>query len=208
MTPDLLAALVVFAFVMSATPGPNNAMVLTSGLSFGFRRTIPHMLGIALGFAFMIAMVGLGLTEVFARWPVIYDILKYGGALYLLWLAWAIATAHGIKEGAGGGKPLSFLQAAAFQWVNPKAWVIAIGASAAYTSHEHFLLSMAIVTIVFCLVTLPSVGMWALFGVALKRLLKNERALRAVNIAMAVLLVASLWPILRDAATALGLSHG
>jgi threonine/homoserine/homoserine lactone efflux protein len=198
MSLDLLVALVAFAFVMAITPGPNNAMVLASGLSFGFRRSIPHMLGISLGFAFMIAMVGIGLAQVFEHWPVLYTIMKYAGALYMLWLAWAIATAHGIKEGKTKGQPLSFLQAAAFQWINPKAWVIAIGACAAYTSHEHFLFSMAIVVLVFCVVTLPSIGVWALCGVGLRRLINNPRALRAINITMALLLVASLWPIFSD----------
>jgi threonine/homoserine/homoserine lactone efflux protein len=198
MSLDLLLALIVFAFVMAITPGPNNAMVLASGLTFGFRRSIPHMLGVSLGFAFMVAMVGIGLAQVFERWPIIYTMMKYAGALYMLWLAWMIATAHGIKEGKAKGQPLSFMQAAAFQWINPKAWVIAVGACAAYTSHEHFLLSMAIVVLVFCVVTLPSISVWAVCGVGLRRLLDNERALRAVNITMALLLVASLWPIVSD----------
>jgi threonine/homoserine/homoserine lactone efflux protein len=198
MSLDLLLALVAFAFVMAITPGPNNAMVLASGLSFGFRRSIPHMLGVSLGFSFMVAMVGIGLAQVFERWPVIYTVMKYAGAGYMLWLAYVIASARGLKEGEAKGRPLSFLQAAAFQWVNPKAWVIAIGACAAYTSHEHFMLSMAIVVLVFCIVTLPSIGVWAVCGVGLRRLLDNERALRGVNITMALLLVASLWPILHD----------
>lgn len=199
MTPELLSSFILFAFVTSITPGPNNIMLTASGLSFGFRRTVPHMIGIAAGFTVMVGAVGLGLGAAFAAWPILYEVLKYGGAAYLLYLAWKIAKSGPITGGGGeAGRPMTFLEAAAFQWINPKAWVMAVGAIATYTPQAGFLVNLAIVTLVFGLVNLPSVGCWALFGTALRRVLHAPAAVRAFNIAMALLLVASLYPIAQD----------
>lgn len=195
MTPELLSSFILFAFVTSITPGPNNIMLTASGLSFGFRRTVPHMIGIAAGFTVMVAAVGLGLGAAFAAWPLLYELLKYGGAAYLLVLAWKIARSGPIAAGGETGRPMTFLEAAAFQWVNPKAWVMAVGAIATYTPQAGFLGNLAIVTVVFGLVNLPSVGCWALFGTALRRVLHAPAAVRAFNLGMALLLVASLYPI-------------
>ena len=195
MTADLLAALVAFAFVSSITPGPNNLMLLASGMNFGFRRTLPHMLGVGLGFVVMVIGVGLGLGQVFEAYPSAYTGLKVAGVAYLLWLAWTLARSGPIGEGEQRGRPMTFLEAAAFQWVNPKAWVMAVSAIAAYTRPDDFRASLLVVAFVFGAVNLPSVGSWALFGVGLRRLLSNPRSVRMFNVAMALLLLASLWPI-------------
>ena len=195
MSADLLAALVAFAFVTSITPGPNNLMLLASGVNFGFRRTLPHMLGVGLGFVVMVIGVGLGLGRVFEMYPSVYVALRVIGVAYLLWLAWALARSGPIGEGAHRGRPMTFIEAAAFQWVNPKAWVMAVSAIAAYTRPDDFSASVLVVALVFGAVNIPSVGSWALFGVALRGLLTNPRTVRVFNVSMALLLVASLWPI-------------
>lgn len=197
MPLELFMALVVFAAVMSATPGPNNLMLLASGVNFGFRRTIPHMLGISAGVAALLLAIGFGLHEILARWPAIFIAIKYAGVAYLLWLAWRIAVSGPLRDAEGGtrGRPMTFLEAAAFQWVNPKAWVMAVGAMATYTVESDYALTVAIVAAVFALICGPATGTWTLFGVALKRWLADPRANRAFNLAMALALVASLWPV-------------
>ena len=198
MEPQLLLALTSFAFVSSITPGPNNMMLLASGLNFGVRRTLPHMFGIGIGFTVMIFLVGIGLGEVFRLVPVIYLVMKYAGAAYMLVLAWKIATAGPVDDGETTGRPLTFLQAAAFQWVNPKAWVMALVAITTYAAPEHHLAGVVIVALVFGIVNLPSVSVWALFGAGMKRFLRSARARQVFNIGMALLLVASIWPIIAE----------
>lgn len=195
MTFELIFALIGFAIVTSITPGPNNLMLLTSGLNFGFRRTLPHALGIGAGFTLMIVIVGLGLGQIFERWPILFSILKYLGAAYMIWLAWGIAQSGPVEDGIERGSPMTFLQAAAFQWVNPKAWVMALGGIATYTQPENYLVSVLVVALIFGAVNLPCVASWAAFGVAMRKLLRDPRVVRWFNITMAVLLVASLWPI-------------
>ncbi|KOF55202.1 MULTISPECIES: LysE family translocator [unclassified Achromobacter] len=195
---SLLGPLALFALVSSITPGPNNVMLASSGLNFGFRRTVPHLLGVTLGFAFMIFLVGLGLGSVFQRIPALYTVLKYAGALYLLYLAWKIANAGAMEDGTVRGKPFTFLQAAAFQWVNPKAWVMAVGVVATYTPQAGFFANLVLATVVCGIVNLPSVGIWVAFGTALRRLLHKAWAVRAFNVTMALLLVASLYPVALD----------
>lgn len=199
MSPDLLGALAVFCAVTLFTPGPNNVMLMTSGLNHGFARSLPHQLGVAFGFAFMVFLVGVGLGAVFAAYPALYAVLKYAGAAYLLYLAWAIATAGAMEDGEGStGRPMTFLEAALFQWVNPKAWVMAVGAMSAYAGVAAFPWNVAIITALFGLLGLPSCGAWVLFGAALRRVLTSPAAVRAFNVAMALALVASLWPVLAD----------
>ncbi|MBI6897503.1 LysE family translocator [Pseudomonas putida] len=194
---DLLSAFVLFAFVSSITPGPNNTMLLASGVNFGVRRTIPHALGISVGFMVMVLAVGLGLGEVFKAWPPLYSILRYAGAAYLLYLAWKIATSGPMSgDSAASRKPLGFWGAAAFQWVNPKAWVMAIGAITTYTPAQGYVFNVIVIATVFALVNLPSVGIWVMFGSALRNLLRNPRAVVLFNVLMAVLLVISLYPLL------------
>jgi threonine/homoserine/homoserine lactone efflux protein len=194
MSADILLALIVFAFVTSITPGPNNIMLMTSGANFGFRRTIPHMAGVALGFVFMAAAVGLGLVGLFDAWPASYAILKALSLGYLLWLAWKFANATPPEGRGGGGRPMTFLQAAAFQWVNPKAWAMALTAVTAYAP-GHSPSAVLTVAAVFGAVNLPSVGTWVVAGQALRRLLDTPARLRVFNWTMAVLLVASALPV-------------
>lgn len=198
MQPDVFAALVVFAFVTSITPGPNNLMLMASGVNFGFRRTIPHMLGIGAGFLSLLLGVGFGLGALLTAWPALHFGLKVAGGAYLLYLAWRIAMSRSLSETNGkSARPMSFLAAAAFQWVNPKAWVMAITAMALYTSPTAPFLSVIVVAVAFALVNLPSVSTWAGFGVALRGFLADPVRLKWFNIGMGVALAASLWPMMR-----------
>lgn len=194
MTYDLFLALLGFAFVTSVTPGPNNMMLLASGVNFGFRRTVPHMLGISMGHALMVFLVGLGLAGVFTAWPLALTVLKVASVAYMLWLAWKIAHAGAPGEGRVKPQPMTFLQAAAFQWVNPKAWAMALGAVSAYVV-EPSVWAYAAVAGAFALVNLPSVSVWAGMGQAVRRWLEGPGRLRAFNWTMAGLLVLSLWPV-------------
>ncbi|RFB75052.1 LysE family translocator [Methylovirgula sp. 4M-Z18] len=195
MPLSLFLPLTLFAFVGSATPGPNNLLLLTSGLNFGLSRTMPLLLGISLGFTLMVALVGFGLGPVFARFPVLYVILKYAGAAYLLWLARKIAGSGPLNDGAAAGNPMSFLQGAAFQWVNPKAWMMAVTACATYTLADTYALTMGVVTLVFLIVTVPATTLWAAFGTAMRGWLSDPKRLKVFNFVMAALLVASLIPV-------------
>ena len=197
MSPDIFAALVVFAFVTSVTPGPNNLMLLASGVNFGFRRTVPHMFGIGGGFFVLLLAVGFGLGALITAFPLLHFALKVGGAGYLLFLAWKIATARSVGEGRSDARPLTFLQAAAFQWVNPKAWVMALAAMAAYTNPENYAESVLLIGLVFALVNVPSVSVWAGFGAALRSFLADPARLKWFNMTMGAGLVLSLWPMLR-----------
>ena len=197
LTPELLAALALFAFVSSITPGPNNTMLMASGANFGFRASIPHMIGVSGGFLLLVVAVGLGLGGLFAAYPELHDVLAVAGGLYLLWLAWKIATSSGLGMGEAGARPQTFLQAAAFQWVNPKAWVMAVTAMATYTDETQYFLTVMLVGVAFAAVNLPSVSTWAGFGSALRDWLSVPVRLKWFNISMAVLLVISLWPMLK-----------
>jgi threonine/homoserine/homoserine lactone efflux protein len=173
---------------------------MSSGLNFGFRRGLPHLWGVALGFAVMVLAVGLGLGAVFRAYPALYTVLKYVGAAYLLYLAWQIATAGAPEqESAAQGRPITFLEGAAFQWVNPKGWVMAVGAVSTYAAVATFPGNVLLIAFLFGTLGILSSATWLGFGTSLRQLLKSPRTVRAVNIVMAVLLVASLWPILADA---------
>jgi threonine/homoserine/homoserine lactone efflux protein len=197
---DVLIALFVFSFVSSVTPGPNNMMLLASGLNFGYRRTLPHMLGIAVGFTLMVMLIGLGLGQVFVRYPALYMALKIGGALYLIWLALKIARSGPLESDAPNpaARPMTFLQAAAFQWVNPKAWMMAVTAVATYVVVDNPTVNAMIVATVFGVINLPCVSVWALFGVGMRRLLGDPKMQRLFNWTMAGLLVASLYPLVPE----------
>jgi len=197
---SLLYAFIVFAVVMYFTPGPNNIMLLSSGLTYGFRRTIPHIAGITIGFAFMVATVGLGLGTVFLAYPILQTILKYAGAAYLIYLAAAIALSGPAKQGEEKGRgPMTFWGAAMFQWINAKGWVIVIGTITAYAAIAQFPVNIAIQTVISLIVGAFSTVVWALFGSALRPVLTSERLVRAFNILMAVLLLASLYSVFVDA---------
>jgi len=195
MSFEILLALISFAFVTSITPGPNNLMLMASGANFGVRRTVPHMLGVALGFVAMVALVGLGLAQIFDLYPLSRIILQVASVIYMLWLAWKIATAAAPEGVEASGTPMTFLQAAAFQWVNPKAWAMALSAIAVYAP-DRSLAAILFVAIIFGAVNLPSVGCWAWMGQQLKYVLTNKTRLQIFNWTMAVLLVASLYPVL------------
>ena len=195
VTPNILFALLTFCFVSTITPGPNNLMVMASGANFGYRRTLPHMLGIAGGFSVMTLLVGIGLIQIFDLVPLSHRILTAISVTYLLWLAWKIANAAPpASGGAEEGKPLSFVQAALFQWVNPKAWTMSLTAITVYASDRSFA-AIALVALMFALVCLPCVSVWTVLGQQMRRVLTNPRRLRAFNWTMAGLLVASLVPV-------------
>lgn len=203
MTLDLFLAIIAYAFVTTITPGPNNAMLLASGLTFGFWRTGPHILGIAFGFSGMVAAVGFGAGELFKLIPHLHEILRVVATLYLLYLAWCIARSAPLaSEGSNAGadrKPFNFLQAAAFQWVNPKAWVMAIGAISTYSLPGEFSLSVAVIALVYLVVGSPCIALWAGFGSVMRRLMSDPRRVRQINIGMAVLLAASaLYPLVAE----------
>jgi len=198
MPAETFSALLVYAFVTSITPGPNNFILLSSGVNFGFWRTVPNMLGISVGFASLLLGVGLGLGALLTAFPALHTVLNVAGGAYLLYLAWRIASSRSLgKDGQSGARPMTLLQAAAFQWVNPKAWVMAVTAMAVYTNPDRPFLSVMIVVVAFTLVNLPSVSSWAGFGMALRGFLADPVRLKWFNIAMGVLLAATLWPMLK-----------
>jgi threonine/homoserine/homoserine lactone efflux protein len=198
MPSEVFAALLVYALVTSITPGPNNFMLLASGVNFGFRRTVPHMLGIGAGFLALLLATGLGLGALLTAYPPLHLALKLAGGAYLLYLAWRIALSRSLGNGNGAGaRPMTFLEAAAFQWVNPKAWMIALTGMAVYTHPEAPVSSMLIVAFAFAAVNLPSVSTWAAFGSAMRGFLADPARLKWFNIAMGLLLAVTLWPMLR-----------
>lgn len=198
---ELMLALATFCAVTLFTPGPNNLMLMASGLNYGFRRSLPHFWGVNLGFALMVLLVGLGLGKAFELYPLLYTALKHAGAAYLLYLAWEIATAGPVDVGgASRGRPITFLEAAAFQWVNPKGWVMAVGSVSAYAAIAPFPWNMILIAALFGTLGMASSGTWVGFGTALQHVLTDPRHVRVFNVAMALLLVASLWPILAEIA--------
>jgi threonine/homoserine/homoserine lactone efflux protein len=183
------ASATVFAVSMSATPGPNNTMLASSGSLWGFRRTIPHILGVSLGFSAMLIAVAAGLGGLLLHHPTVLGVLRWIAVVYLLYLAWRIATAkphdaRGREAAANRGRPLSFTQAALFQWVNPKAWVIALSALATMTAVAD--------RPSFQAATLVTTALWTFLGVGVSRVLRSGRALQLFNVALAVLLVLSV----------------
>lgn len=199
LTPELLSAFILFAFVAAITPGPNNTMVLTSGVNFGVMRTVPHILGIAFGFAFMVIAIGCGLGEVFKEFPVLYTVIRFAGAAYLLYLAWKIAGSRSIgKSNSSHSKPIGLFSAMAFQWVNPKSWMMAISAVSAYTTRTHYFSNVFDIAIIFLVVVIPCCYLWTVFGSKLRQYLTNAKRLRIFNISMAILLVASLYPLIKS----------
>jgi threonine/homoserine/homoserine lactone efflux protein len=199
MSFDQWVAFCAFAVISSITPGPNNMMILASGLNFGLARSLPHLAGIVLGFAFMVLAVGLGLHAVFTALPWLQTVLKYAGAAYLLWLAWKLARAAPMgteSTGSSTARPMTFLGAAAFQWINPKGWVMAVSAVTTYLPAAFGLADAAALAAVFGLVGGPCVALWAVFGVGMRRVLQNPRSVRIFNLVTAGLLVLSLYPIL------------
>jgi len=199
LSQRLLLAFVAFVFVMFFTPGPNNIMLMSSGLTYGFRRTLPHMAGVTLGFAFMIATVGVGLGTVFIAYPMLETVLKYAGAAYLVYLAIVMAmSGPPTEEKTTRRGPMTFWGAAMFQWVNGKGWVVVIGTITAYAAIAHFPWNIVIQTAISIAVGTGSTVAWALFGSVLRPVRSSARSVRVFNIVMAVLLLASLYPVFMD----------
>ena len=196
---DLFISFIVFGVIAAVTPGPNNIMLTTTGLNFGVRRGMPHLLGICIGFPVMLALIGLGFGTLFAHYPLLHEIIKVTGIVYLFYLAWRLATTRGGMERIERSKPINFWQAAAFQWVNPKAWVMGISALSAFTSIDgNFFVQVAIICATFFFIAFPCAGAWLVFGASLQRLLRDPKHLQIFNIAMALLLVASIIPVIAD----------
>lgn len=198
MTTELLLALCAFAFISSITPGPNNLMLMTSGINFGLARTVPHMMGVTLGFTLMIALVGIGIMQLIEAVPGAGLAIQVASGLYLLTMAWKIATTEtspADKAGGTAAKPFSFLQAVLFQWVNPKAWTMALTAISAYAPKSQGWAGVIAVALVFGIINLPSTGAWAVMGAKLRRFLSDPARLKAFNVTAAIVLVASLYPM-------------
>ncbi|HZP78478.1 MAG TPA: LysE family translocator [Pseudolabrys sp.] len=192
----MLIALITFAFVTAFTPGPNNIMVTASGVNFGFARTIPHMVGVVVGFLVLLMAAAAGVGALLSAVPALEWILKIAGAAYMLWLAWKVANAGHVSEGEKGpARPWSFLQAFAFQWINPKGVITAMSSIAIYMRPDHWLFDFSLMLAIFAIMTIGSISLWTGFGVALRRLLTDPVRARVFNIAMALLLVVSIVPM-------------
>ena len=196
MSLTTFLALLVFSFVSSITPGPNNIMLFASGVNFGMWRTMPHALGIAFGFGVLLAAVGGGVGVILSTVPVLFLVIKVAGGLYMLYLAWKIANSGPVEVKEEVAKPMTFLQAALFQWVNPKAWVMATVAMSTYTTGGNYASNVAIVVFSFVVLNFPSVTVWVVFGTMMRNFLKDPLKLRIFNYLMATALVLSLWPML------------
>ena len=198
MTHETLIALALYALVTSVTPGPNNLMLLASGVNFGFRQTIPHMLGISLGFTAMVALVGFGLGAVLTLFPIVFNVLRVLALVYMVWLSWKLASSGSLGSGDAKARPMTFIEAALFQWINPKAWAMALTATTLYTVPDMYYLRVILVAGIFGVVNLPSVSCWAGFGVALRGFLSVPARLRIFNVGMALLLLLSTLPFIRE----------
>ncbi|QBQ16475.1 LysE family translocator [Acinetobacter haemolyticus] len=198
MTLLTFFSFIVYSTVTSITPGPNNIMLAASGLNFGLKRSIPHILGIGFGFGVMVILVGYGIGAALGSSPLLYEILKIIGISYLLYLAYKIYRAGSIKTDTKVDKPLSFMGAALFQWVNPKAWIMAMGAITTYSSANSRLVEFVFIGVIFGLVSIPSVGVWAYMGEKLKMIVNHPRKVQLFNTVMALLLVASVIVPIKD----------
>lgn len=192
-------AVLLFAFSTTITPGPNNVMIMSSGMNYGIRASLQHLLGICLGFPLMVLLIGLGFGIVFEQYPNLHQIIKLLGTIYLIWLAWHIASAKPKRIEQGKSKPLNFYQAVLFQWVNGKAWVMASGAIAAFTSLDGlYWLEVIYITTAFLVVAFPCVGLWLIGGALLRKVLTKPFFQRLFNISMALILLLSVLPVLKE----------
>ncbi|QUJ69827.1 LysE family translocator (plasmid) [Photobacterium sp. GJ3] len=206
---DYLYAMVLFAVSSSVTPGPNNIMVMTSGLNFGVKKSLPLLSGICMGFAIMLLLVGIGFGQLFELFPSLHFIIKCLGVLYLLYLAWLIARSADVGSSGAQAKPFSFMKGALFQWINAKAWVVATGAIAAFTTvGADFYGQNMMLALTFLLVSFPCVGVWLMFGSLLKKTLTQDKYRRLFNYTMSALLVVSVLPVMSEILNHLASSHG
>ena len=188
MTLDAFLTLFALAFASAWTPGPNNALLASSGVNFGLRQTVPHALGVGLGFPLMVFIVGLFLGEAFQASAFLREVLRYGGAAMLLWVAWKIATSGGLGSSAASARPFRFHEAAAFQWVNPKAWVMAISLTAQFVNPAHPVTTARMIAGVFVVVGLSSAFGWAALGNVLRRFLSQGRRMRVFDAVMGAMI--------------------
>jgi len=192
----LFISFVLFGVIAAITPGPNNVMLTTTGLNFGVRRGVPHLLGICIGFPVMLALIGLGFGALFQLYPILHEVIKIIGVIYLLFLAWKIANAGSGAAKVRQSKPINFWQSAAFQWINPKAWIMGSSALAAYTTlDDNFFIQVMVICVTFMIITIPCAGIWLVFGAGLQHFLRDPKHLRIFNLCMALLLVASILPV-------------
>lgn len=192
---EIYLSILFFCFVTSITPGPNSIMLMASGINHGARKTLPHYLGIVIGFPMMVATIGFGLGAVFIDYPVIHQFIKVAGTLYLVFLAWKIANASSPSASEELKAPFTFIQALAYQWLNPKAWVISVGAIATFTSLGNIKAAVVGIVLGYIAAGAVSMALWLFVGVYIQRFLSNESKLRYFNLFMAVLLLASLAPM-------------
>lgn len=196
MPLELLLAQVVFASVMAFTPGPNNVLLAASGVNFGFMRTMPHIWGVTIGFDVLLIAGAVGVGFLFHAFPALQTVLKIAGAIYMLYLAWKVATAHQSGgEDKAPARPFTFMEAAAFQWINPKALIAVIGGVALYVRPGYEWIDFPVMLVVMTVATLGAVALWTGFGVALRRFLRDPARARIFNISMALLLVVSIVPM-------------
>lgn len=199
MSHELFLSLLAFAFVSAMTPGPNNTMLLASGVNFGFFRTRAHILGVVIGFTILLLAIALGVGRLLVLVPGLYSVLRIVSIAYLLWLAWRIGTSGATDPIVGeDAKPMTFLEAALFQWVNPKGWMVCLSIAANYIKPDNLWADVATLATVITIVSTISASSWAFFGTSLRPLLKDERSMRIFNVVMALALVASLWPIVKE----------
>ncbi len=199
MPVEQIWPLMAFIIVMTGTPGPNNFMLMTSGANFGFRRSVPHILGITVGCQVLLVAMALGLGSLFVLWPPAEIVLRILCVVILVYLAWLLVRPGGGNSSARKrARPLKFIEAALFQWVNPKAWMMTIAAVATYTQPGNMVTGVAIIALLFALLGIPLIATWNLFGVSLQRWLDNPVRARNFNWLMAILLLASLYPIIID----------
>jgi threonine/homoserine/homoserine lactone efflux protein len=193
MTNEAITALLTFALVSSGSPGPNNIMLMSSGTNFGIKKSIPHALGVNLGFGLMIILVGTGLMEIFNIFPFLKVALKYVSITYLIYLSFKIASAcPAVEETKKASKPFTFIQAALFQWINPKAWTMALTAITLYAS-SNALKDIIYVSLLYCLMNIPAVTTWVVLGKQMRKFLQDRVRLRIFNIVMGLLLFSSLY---------------
>jgi len=195
MSADTLLALVVFALVSAGTPGPNNMMLMASGVNFGFMRTLPHMVGIGVGFIALVVIVGLGLGTLLTSAPALHLVFQVACSGYLLLMAWRLAMSGSLGTASASAQPMGVVEAALFQWINPKAWAMALSTAAVYVDPANLGPSLATVALVFGVIHFPTAGLWTGFGASLRGFLEEPRRLRAFNVTMAILLAASILPI-------------
>jgi len=198
-TYSMLLSIATFTLSTVISPGPNNIMLLSSGLTFGYKRTIPHMSGIVFGFPLMVLLVGLGMGVLFEKFPIIFSVLKIAGIAYLFWMAYKIAnnkSSYEVNENKES-KPFTFVQSALFQWVNPKAWIMAVTSISIFvTSSQSSLFQILTIAFIYFLSGLVSTNTWTFGGVFFKKFIKDDTSIKKLNIIMAFLLIASVLPII------------